>query len=283
MSKVKVKANAKLNLTIDVLARNGDFHDISSLVAEISLGDEITVKPRKDDKIILKRKGIIPPCEVEKDNAFKTAVAFSEKFDTCGVDITINKKIPIGAGLGGSSADIAGVLNALKTLFCVDGGISDISSKLASDATYMLDGGYAVISGRGNQVEKLSVEKSLSLLLITNEKSVSAGACYKKFDELNVRVDGCTKTACEKLIAGDLRGVCSVIKNDLYLATKTFIPELESDIEALKSAGATTALMTGSGSAVFGIFSDDKARDNAFKTLKGKYKNRLIKAKTIVK
>ena len=153
MKKITIKAKAKINLTLDVVGLNSGYHDINTLVTTIDLYDRIILKKRKDSAISLNCTGVKMDCAITDNNAYKTAKAFADKFSTGGVDITVQKNIPLGAGLGGSSADIAGVLNGLKALYGVNESVLDIANALGSDSGYMLSGGYAVLSGRGDKIK----------------------------------------------------------------------------------------------------------------------------------
>lgn len=281
MKRVKVKAPSKINLTLDVSPLYNGYHPICSLVSMIDVCDEIELVKRTDRKITLTEKGLSTGCDITENNAFKATKAFIEKFDTCGVDIFLNKKIPIAGGLGGSSADIAGVLNGLKKLFKIEDSVTDISDALASDATYMLKGGYAVISDRGNTVRYLDINKTLYLNLITNRKQITARDCYKAFDGIGKLEEGVTEKAVDALFSGDDNKFFSLLSNGLYNASLTFIPELASEIEDLEKTGAKASLMTGSGSVVYGVYLTEKERNTAYQTLYEKYGNRIIKCKTI--
>lgn len=281
MKKVKIKAPAKINLTLDVLGVTNGYHDIKSLVASIDVYDEIILRARKDSTITLECAGINIDCEIFDNNAYKAAKAFIEKFSTHGVDIKINKNIPIGAGLGGSSADIAGVLLGMKSLYQVKGNLNAIANELGSDSNYMLSGGYAVITGRGEKVHPREIDQILYLLLILEGKSIAARASYKAFDKLEKTFKPCTAAAEKALKEGDKEKFYQVIKNDLYYGSKELLPEMQGNIFVLKKAGAPTALMTGSGSAVYGVFFDKKERDKVYKKLLPIYGNRLIKAQTL--
>ncbi len=280
MKKITIKAKAKINLTLDILGVSGGYHLLESLVCSINLFDKITVKKRKDDIITLKNKGLDIDCPIPENNAFKAGVLFKETFNTSGVDIVIDKKIPIGGGLGGSSADIAGVLNAMKKLFGVEQEVSELANKLSSDACYMLKGGYAVMSGRGDKVEWLKKDKKLYFVLFPDWKSVSTRACYKKFDQLNESYDECTKKVLTALYADDQKSFLEGLKNDLYESAKQINPDIELNLLALKNAGSKNNIMTGSGSAVVGVFTDKKERDSVYKLLLSRFGNRIYKAET---
>ena len=281
MKKVKIKAPAKVNLTLDVLGVTGGYHDIKSLVASIDVYDEITLRARKDSTITLECTGLNVGCETFDNNAYKAAKSFIKKFSTHGVDIKIKKNIPIGAGLGGSSADIAGVLNGMKSLYQVKGSLLSIANDLGSDSGYMLSGGFAVITGRGEKVHPKDIKNTLYLLFITEDKSITARASYKACDKLEKIFKPCTSAAEKALKDGDREKFYSVVKNDLYYGSKELLPEMQGNIFVLKKAGAPTALMTGSGSAVYGVFFDKARRDGVYKKLLPIYGSRLIKAQTI--
>ena len=121
MNTVKVKAYAKVNLTLEIVGSEKEFHLLDSLVASVDLFDYIVLKKRKDKLSSITMHGLgsetIPP---EKNNALKAAERFSQIFGVNGVDITVYKNIPMGAGLGGSSADIGGVLKGMAKLYEIE-------------------------------------------------------------------------------------------------------------------------------------------------------------------
>lgn len=282
MKKIKIKIPAKINLTLDVLGTQDGFHQIKSLVASCNLYDAVTLYKRKDKKVFLIEKGISSMCEKQENNAVKTAKAFIEHFGTDGVTIVLNKKIPVGAGLGGSSADIAGVLLGMKTLFGLNGAnIEPLAKKLGSDVVYMMQGGFAVISGKGDDVEKINVQKSLHIALICGENCVTAGQVYKEYDKLNETFEETTEKCTLYLKAGDIENLCLTANNALYRPSVTFCPEMAKAKTSLEEVGAYKSLMTGSGNTVFGIFPDEKSAKSAVKKLKKTYKNRVKLVKTI--
>ena len=281
MKKTKVKIPAKINLTLDVLGVKDNYHEISSLVTSIALYDTIIVKKRKDNKITLKEKGIKSGCDTQSNLAYKTAKLFMETFNVGGVDITIKKRIPVGGGLGGSSADIAGVIKCMQKLFNVNQDLISLANKLGSDCAYMLTGGLAVMLGRGDRVQTYPFNAKGEMLLLTHNEQVSAKDGYKAFDGLNSAFNPCTDLAVECLSKGDYSGFYKVIKNDLYFGVKNLLPVLSDKIQDVLSLGALVSLMTGSGSVVYGIFEDKRKRDLAYKSLKSKYGKSLIKTKIL--
>ena len=215
------------------------------------------------------------------NNAYKAAKLFAETFSTGGVDITVEKHIPVGGGMGGSSADSAGVLKGMTALYDVDFDMGELADKLGSDVRYMLNGGYAVMSGRGQITEAQFISKTLYLVMIKEDKEISSRACYKKYDSLGKTYKPCTNTAVKALLGGDFVKYSQVAKNDLYASAKTFVEDLEINVKNLKKAGAPVAVMTGSGSVVFGAFDNAKERDRVYKKLKPLYAEKVFKARTV--
>ena len=280
MRKTVVKAPAKINLTLDVLGTEGKFHEIKTLVSTINVYDKITIKPRKDSLINLDMKGLAVDCEITENNAYKAAKLYMDNASTMGADIVIEKSIPVGAGLGGSSADIAGVLIGMQMAYKQNQDLLPLANSLGSDSGYLLSGGYAVLIGRGEKIVKKDISQKLHLLIITDSEAVSSRASYKAFDKLEKTFKPCTACAEKALKEGNFEKFFSVIKNDLYFASCTLNENITANLINLKRAGAPAQVMTGSGSAVVGIFKDKKQRDKAYKKLLPLYSKQLIKAQT---
>ena len=183
MNTARVNAYAKLNLTLDITGREGGYHTLDSLVATIDLSDRIVARRRRDNLVSVRMHGMgsesIPP---EENNAQRAGEAFVSAFHTTGADISVYKDIPVGAGLGGSSADAAGVLRAMAKLYAVKDGVAlkAVADMLGSDTGYLLTGGYARMRGRGTQTEPLHGLPSLSLLLLCPREGVSTAECYAR-------------------------------------------------------------------------------------------------------
>ena len=285
MKKVKQKIPAKINLTLDVVGANDKYHEILSLVASIDLCDTVTLIKRKDDIVTLKEKGILANCPVTENNAYKGAKLFMQTFHTSGVDIIIDKKIPVSGDLGGSSADAAAVLLGMNKLYHLGGALKPLADRLGSDTGYMLSGGYAVISGRGDAVKKLDFDKTLYLILFAENTGITARECYEECDKMQRILPPSTETAVQILSSNSanyLEEFASVAKNDLYAPAKNKLPVLQDNISALNDSGALLSLMTGSGSTTYGVYKNKRERDDAFKTLQKRFPNKqIIKAKTM--
>ncbi len=280
MKKIKIKARAKINLTLDVVGVEEKYHNLNTLVSTIDLYDTIVIKKRKDRLINLKMKGFKVDSPIVENNAYKACRLFMQIFGTTGADITVDKKIPIAGGLGGSSADIAGVLNGLKELYEVKESVLPLANALGSDSGYLLTGGYAVLTGRGDKIEQVNIDKKLHLLIITENTPISAKESYKIFDKQNKTYVPCTKIALKAMEKKDYQLFFKALKNDLYPASYEIFPKLKENISALKNGNADAVLMTGSGSSVYGLFESKKKRNKAYKKLAPFFKEQLIKTQT---
>ncbi|MBR1891647.1 MAG: 4-(cytidine 5'-diphospho)-2-C-methyl-D-erythritol kinase [Clostridia bacterium] len=258
MKTARIKAFAKLNLFLDIVGVENGYHMLDTVVTTVDLYDSITLSERADDKVILRTGGSIYSVnymsEVEGNNAYKAAKAFVTEFGTRGVDIVLNKNIPIGSGMGGSSADIAGVLNGMEQIYRTGGDLKAVADKLGSDSGYMLTGGFARLNGRGEIVTPIVSAKKLYFLVVTAEGGVNTSECYAAYDKLSVAPP---KTSAETLIdalsvGGKLTG--EMFYNALYEPAVYINQKVGEAYEFISSLSPVATLMSGSGSSVFGLF-----------------------------
>lgn len=277
MKTVKIKAYAKINLTLDITGVENGYHMLDSLVASVDVFDLIVLKERKDGLSTVTMKGMgsegIPP---EQNNAWKAAEAFSKEFHTNGADITVYKNIPMGAGLGGSSADVSGVLNGMAKLYKITDfeKLKELADGLGSDTGYMLTGGFARMQGRGEKVTPLSISQKLYFLFICPTSSVSSGACYRAYDEQvlgKVLPQPQTGNCIEKLSKGALNEVGRYLTNDLYLPATTLNEDVKTAYEQALQFSPLGAVMTGSGSCVVALFETKELCEWAKSRYRGKF------------
>ena len=286
MNTVKIKSYAKINVTLEITGVENGYHMLDSLVASIDLFDLIVLKKRKDklSSVIMKGMGSesIPP---EKNNALKAAETFCEAFHTNGVDITVYKNIPMGAGLGGSSADVAGVLNGMAQLYEVTdrAALKSIADTLGSDTGYMLSGGFARMQGRGEKVTPLALSETLHLLLICPPTDVSSGACYKQYDEMVLKEKD-SQNATGKCIAALTQNGAKeggrYAMNDLFAPACMLNADVKKAYEDACAFSPIGAAMTGSGSCVFALFETKELCQWAQSRYKGKF--RTYVAETLI-
>ena len=286
MNTVRIKAYAKVNLTLEITGVENGFHLLDSLVASIDLHDLVVLKKRKDKLSFVTMHGMgsesIP---LEKNNALKAAEAFSRVFGTNGADIVIYKNIPMGAGLGGSSADVAGVLNGMASLYAIDKreALGEIADSLGSDTKYMLDGGYVRMRGRGEKLIPTGITQKLYMLLICPQSDVSTAGCYRKYDELPQTLEwreSYTQACIEALEKGNINEAGRYASNDLFKPAIQLNSEVLTALEEARAFSPITASMTGSGSCVFAVFETKELCEWAQSRYKGKF--RTIVTQTVL-
>lgn len=281
MKTVKIKAYAKVNLTLEIVGQSGGYHMLDSLVASVDIFDVVVLKKRKDNLSSVVMKGLgsesIPP---EQNNALKAAEAFSAKYGVGGADITVFKNIPMGAGLGGSSADASGVIAGMAKLYGVDDtdGLDELANTLGSDVKYMLRGGFARMQGRGDIVENLPINATLHFLMLLPKSGVSSGACYREYDNNPTRIlQGATQNCISALYKNDINGVGRYLSNDLYPPSARLCKEVEKAYAEALNFSPLGAVMTGSGSAVLALFETKELCEWAQSRYKGKCKTAVVK------
>ena len=255
MNVVRTNAYAKLNLTLDVTGTENGYHMLDTLVTTVDLSDRVVVKKRKDGLCNITMHGgpFIPP---EENNALRAAEAFVAAFGTNGADVTIYKNIPVGAGMGGSSADVAGVLRALSELYAVqdEAALKELADGLGSDTGYLLTGGFARLTGRGERVEGLTIGSKLHFLVLVPRGGVSTPQCFREYDRINEGLSPRTQKAADELERGNVQECARYFSNALYGAACSLEPAVRDALTDLKCFSPWGAGMTGSGSACFALF-----------------------------
>lgn len=280
--KVRVKAYAKLNLTLSVTGVQNGYHMLDSLVCSVDLYDLIVLKKRKDRLVTVEMHGrgteLMP---FEENNAAKAARLYSEVFKTCGADIKIYKNIPLGAGMGGSSADAAGVIRGMGRLYGAgsEKQMKELCDGIGSDTGYMLGGGYARLTGRGEKVLNLNSKLRLDFLLLVPKNGVSTAECYKKYDCSPVFIPS-SDEAVSALMAGDKERLGKAFSNALYAPAAAINPDVEEAYKALCSFSPLGLNMTGSGSGVFALFETPELCEWAKSRYRGGFE--CIRLKTVL-
>ena len=280
---VKIKAYAKLNLTLEVGGVENGFHQLDSLCATVDIFDEIRIKKRKDERIIvtmhgLGSEGILP----QENNAQKAAEAFIRTFQTTGADITVFKNIPIGAGLGGSSADAAGVLRGMARLYaiCDEEKLFSLACTLGSDTAYMLTGGFARMQGKGDRLTVLPIQTTLYALLLCPPTPVSTKACFQVYDSLPKTLEwkeSATQNCIAALLQNNVNDVGRYLMNDLFTAAMHVNSDVETALFEAQNFSPLGASMTGSGSGVFALFESRELCEWAKSRYQGKARAYVVK------
>ena len=279
---VRVKAYAKLNLTLAVTGAENGYHNLDSLVCTVDLFDLIKLKKRKDDLVTIEMHGQgTETLAYEDNNAVKAAEAYIKTFGTGGADIKIFKNIPVGAGMGGSSADISGVLKGMAMLYGKGGAaqLKELADSLGSDTGYLLTGGFARLTGRGEKVERLKSNLRLNFLLLLPKSGVSTAQCYRLYDDLPKEYKS-SQPAVDALLKGDIEGLGQGLFNALYAPAIKLNDEVEAAFKELQAFAPLGVNMTGSGSGVYALFDSPEMCAYAKSRYKGKC--RCIQLRSIV-
>lgn len=261
MNKLALDCRAKINLSIDVIGkRPNGYHDVEMIYREIPLADKIVLTLREDDKITIESK--CPLLPLNEDNlAYRAASAFFGRLGrNGGVDIEIEKNIPMGAGLGGGSADAAGVLKGLNALFGMpftQEQLLETAAKLGADVPFCIIGGCAFAEGIGEVLTPLPMPPSLKCVIAKPEPEISTRRVYEKLDFEKKPSDLDVRAVALGIRNGSLSEICRNCGNILEGAVIPDYPVVGWLKEAFSEAGALISLMSGSGSAVFGLFQSE--------------------------
>lgn len=243
-------APAKVNLTLDVLGRRADgYHELKTIMASVSLYDEVTVAPAKE--FSLTWEGDVCGPLPENNTARRAAEAFfSQTGQSCCIHIT--KRIPDQAGLGGGSADAAAVLRGLKRLY---GGVEDkalfaMARSIGADVPFCLLGGCALAEGIGERLTPLPLP-DLHLLLLKGQGGISTQALFRS---LALPLPHPDTEAALSALSGPAEDLAPFLQNALEPPAIALLPEIGGLKARLLAAGALCAFMTGSGACVAGLF-----------------------------
>lgn len=268
-----VPAFAKLNLTLDVLGKRADgYHEMDMVMQSVSLFDEvyITISDTPGIKVDINRDDL--PKDLH-NIAGKAARAFLDyvNLSDVGVKVYIIKNIPDKAGLAGGSSDAAAVIRGMDALLgtgLTAGELYGICEKVGSDVPFCLYGGTARSGGRGEILSDLPPMPDCGIVIVKPEFSVSTPELFAALDGCEVTGRPDTVEMIRALERGDLTAVCAAFGNVFTGA----LPEAQSGtVEAVKrdllAAGALGAEMTGTGSAVFGVFETERLAETAVKDI----------------
>ncbi len=267
---MKINAYAKINLTLELTGEvAGGYHMLKSVMHKTKLCDELEVTVTNSGAVdLICDKNL---CDTQDNLAYKAATAYLGKakslktldLDT-GLKITLKKNIPHGAGMGGGSADAAAVLNAANELFGAipQAELKSIADSLGSDVSFCrcpYDCAYC--TGRGEHTEQLPALPACHMLIAKPNESLSTKGIFSEYDsvygtgENPLRVYSTDKMA-KALIKGSLHDICSHISNDFEALCAKRLSQITVIKNQMLAYGAAASSMTGSGSAVFGLFDD---------------------------
>ena len=279
---MEVKALAKLNLSLDVLGKRPDgYHDMKMVMQSITLYDTITVEDNGGQGIrVSSNVGFLPTNE--KNLAVAAALRFYESLgrEPRSIDLTLDKSIPVCAGMAGGSSDAAAVLRALNEMEGKPYGLMELAKvgeKVGSDVPYCVLGTTALAEGRGEILTNLPPLPKCWVVVCKPDFPVSTPELFGKIDRCKVRCRPDTEGIMSALEAGDLEGVA----RRMYNVFEDVLPERQRarvlDIKnTLIQCGALGANMSGTGPTAFGLFRDENAAKIAYEQLKEQYQETYL-------
>ena len=265
------RACAKVNLTLCVGEKRPDgYHTVTSVMQRIGLWDTVTVRGNAGEDAL---RCDVPVTERAEDNLCMKAlrVFFAETgARSGGVAVTLEKRIPAQAGLGGGSSDAAAVLRALRALYApdmADARLEAMAAKLGSDVPFFIRGGTALATGRGESIAPLPGLKNGWFVVVKPEEGYSTAEMYHRLDALGAETPRDIGLMRDAVAGGNVHAVAA----ELYNRFEQAVPEgsrLWEIKTALRAQGALGTLLCGSGSAVFGLFDDRNAAIAAAEALR---------------
>lgn len=267
-------APAKVNLVLHVGPPRADgLHPLCSLFAPLDLADSVVVEPGGEEDVV-----VCPGVEAANLagralTAFRAAVPADA---LAPLRVTIEKRIPVAAGMGGGSADAAAVLRAANALAgeplsCAE--LRRVGAGVGSDVPSQIQPRAALVTGVGEGVEPLALEV-LALVLVPQRRGLSTPAVYAELDRLRATGEARSRDSLDPedlraLAAAAPRELAAGLGNDLEAAALSLRPELERSLAGLRDAGALGARLTGSGPTAFGVFADQAAAAAAARSIPG--------------
>lgn len=270
--KIKLSAPAKINLTLDILGKRPDnYHNVKMIMQAVSLYDYVTLEQTSSGGITLECSDSAIPSD-ESNIAYKAANAFFERsgIQNGGLHIFIEKNIPSQAGLAGGSADGAAVLAGLNLIY--NGALSDeelakAGASVGADIPFCIIGGTALAEGTGTTLTRLEPMPECGIVIVKPPVGISTAAAYKAADSRSFIPESSSDVMLP--LISDIYGIAENLHNDFESVAQ--IGCNEEIKRAMLECGALGACMSGSGTAVFGIFDNEAAQSKCIEKLKSEY------------
>ena len=284
MNSIILKGRAKINLTLDVVGkRENGYHDLQMIMQSINLYDTIQIRKTKTEGIRLTANYSWLPTN-EKNIAYRAAELFFEESGICGgVAIEITNRLPVAAGLAGGSTDAAATLVGLNRLYKTHYSkqkLMEMGLKLGADVPFCILRGTMLAEGIGEELTPLKSMPYTHVVIVKPPVSVSTASVYKSLNLETIKQHPNTELVIQALEQGDVHQIAHNMVNVLEEVTIPLHPIIQDIKEGLMAQGAIGAMMSGSGSAVFGLFTTKEAAQRAVKYFKVNYGLREVYATT---
>jgi 4-diphosphocytidyl-2-C-methyl-D-erythritol kinase len=263
-----VLSPAKVNLFLKIVSKREDgYHNLVSIVDLVSIYDVIRLKEAPDGEVVVHdTAGLLDPTD---NTIYRAIMLLKKRFDVAsGIEVTVEKRIPMGAGLGGGSSNAAKVMKTLVRLWKLPVALPellDLGRQIGADVPLFLYGRSCVMRGVGEQVSPIDLPR-LAYVIVYPNIMVSTAEVYKRVKIELTKGENEFKFRRKFSTALDIAGI---LENDLEEVAFLICPEIKTIKDRLREAGAVGSLMSGSGSSVFGIFGDEKGARKAVEKLGG--------------
>lgn len=265
-------APAKINLTLDTLfKRNDGYHEIAMIMTTVDLNDRLSFQKRNDNKIILDIEHNYVTDD-HKNLAYQAAKLMMDTYHLKqGVTITIDKDIPVSAGLAGGSADAAATMRGINRLFELGASLeilSQLGLQIGTDIPFCIYNKTAICKGRGEKIKFLNKPPSAWVVLAKPNLGISSPDIFK---ELNLNHDYYVHTEmCEEAIRqGDYLKLCKSLSNRLETVSMSMYPEIRKIKNNMLRCGADGALMSGSGPTVYALAQKESQAKKVYNAVNG--------------
>ena len=274
---------AKVNLRLEIVRKRKDgYHELRTIFQKISLHDTLRLSLRRESGIVISADH--PNLPTGKENlVYQAAQLLLKRADyKGGIGIKIDKRIPLGAGLGGGSSNAAATLKAVSQLLEMEISSKELMKmglEIGADVPFFLLEGDAIGSGIGERLRKIELPPLWYVLIYPNFE-VSTAWAYQNFVLTKSRI----RLKIQKFLTTPEK-ISQILKNDLEKVVSSKYPHIETMKDILRSSGALGSLMTGSGPTVFGLFSEEGGASEAYKKIKEVVKERgwiVLKAHSIL-
>lgn len=278
---LREKAYAKLNLSLDVLAKRADgYHELCMIMQSVEHHDDVSILLNREGRYRAQSDRRYLPCD-ERNIALRAAKLFLERtgHGDLGASVRLRKRVPVCAGLGGGSSDAAAVLRALNRAFDHPLTLQELEAlglELGSDVPYCIAGGTMLAQGRGEVLTALTPMPETHVVICKPDFPISTPELFRRIDARSSRCRPDTDGIRRALEQGDVRGV----SQRMYNVFEDVLEHRAGDITAIKStllgAGADGSVMSGTGSAVFGLFSNRESAEAALRILRSQYRETFL-------
>ena len=269
MNQITERAYAKINLALDVLRRRPDgYHDVRMVMQTVHLYDKLTLSKSREPGISLKTNLPFLPGN-ENNLVYRAIDLFCKTYGIdCGIRATLEKRIPIAAGMAGGSSDAAAAFRAMNELFHINASLEDLQAlgvKLGADIPYCIIGGTALAEGIGEKLTALPAAPACSCLIVKPNFHLSTKLVYENLtlDDPSAHPD--IDAMLDAVHTNSYKQMTSSIGNILETVSIRLHPEIAEIKQEMLALGADCSLMSGSGPSVFGLFEHRQVAERAYR------------------